>query len=49
MRCRVCDADHAKYDPVDNNFYCEDCLDVIQEVLSEYPEIEGIVEETEDD
>jgi hypothetical protein len=49
MRCRICNADHAEYDPVDNNWYCSDCLDVIQDTLSEYPEIEELDEYVPED
>ena len=45
MRCRICDANHAKYDSLDNNWYCEDCLDSISDVLMEYPEVEGLIDE----
>ena len=40
MRCRICNQDHAEYDPVDNNWYCQDCRDVFEEVLSEYDDLE---------
>jgi hypothetical protein len=48
MRCRICNTDHARYDPVDNNWYCEDCLDSIADVLMEYPEIEGLTDDYEE-
>ena len=45
MRCRICNADHAYYDPFDQQWYCQECIDVVTETLFEYPEDEEDADE----
>lgn len=40
MRCVICNQDHATHDPMDNNWYCQECFDSIEDTLNEYEDLE---------
>jgi transcription initiation factor TFIIIB Brf1 subunit/transcription initiation factor TFIIB len=48
VRCICCNSDKAEYDPVDNNWYCQECMEVISETLLEYEELEDILDDLEE-